>query len=330
MVDERPVSLAHSRKQGADAVDKYQGPECHGIMSEPECGLLNGCAWCLQIAAPSPSGTRAHAGLAAKGGSKRDAGGSMRRRAAARSLLDDDAQAAGQDTRVCSPWMQCTAPESLCEIRRSESACSGDGAAESSCVWCTSEARCVSMPAKGLEASKNGQCKGCDGVFDSGIRKDSCGVCGGSGVPCTSGHKFAFTRQEKIGIILALCGNVLISVSLNTQKYAHNENEKRSAGKVSYLRLKMWWVGMLLMALGETGNFLAYAYAPATVVAPLGAVSVISNCFLAHFVLKEHIGLRNLLGVFLAILGSVIIVTYAPSSDRQLTMDLLVRCLTET
>jgi len=87
---------------------------------------------------------------------------------------------------------------------------------------------------------------------------------------------------------------------------------------------------MILMAIGETGNFLAYAYAPATIVAPLGAVSVISNCFLAHFVLREHIGVRNLLGVFLAIFGSVIIVLYAPSSDQQLTMDLLVQYMSET
>jgi hypothetical protein len=34
---------------------------------------------------------------------------------------------------------------------------------------------------------------------------------------------------------------------------------------------------MALMFVGEAGNFLAYAYAPATLVAPLGAVSVISN-----------------------------------------------------
>ena len=79
-------------------------------------------------------------------------------------------------------------------------------------------------------------------------------------------------------------------MSLNTQKYAHNANEARGTAKVSYLRLKLWWIGMGLMALGETGNFLAYAYAPATVVAPLGAVSVISNCFLARFVLGEHHG----------------------------------------
>jgi len=57
----------------------------------------------------------------------------------------------------------------------------------------------------------------------------------------------------QIGIVLALSGNVLISVSLNTQKYAHNQNEARGAGKQSYLKLKLWWAGMTLMAVGEVG-----------------------------------------------------------------------------
>jgi len=185
------------------------------------------------------------------------------------------------------------------------------------------------MSAKGLEASKNAQCKGCDGTFDSAVKIDSCGTCGGTNSTCHGSHALTFTRQEQIGIVLALSGNVLISVSLNMQKYAHNQNEARGVAKQSYLKLKLWWVGMTLMAIGETGNFLAYAYAPATIVAPLGAVSVVSNCFLAHFVLKEHIGMRNILGVCLAIVGSIIIVLYAPSSDQQLTMDVLVQYMTE-
>jgi drug/metabolite transporter (DMT)-like permease len=177
------------------------------------------------------------------------------------------------------------------------------------------------VSAKGLEASRNAQCKGCDGQFDSGRgANSSCPE-----VSESAAHAFTLSRTEKIGVVLALSGNVLISVSLNTQKYAHNQNEMRGAAKLSYLKLKLWWIGLALMAVGETGNFLAYAYAPATVVAPLGAVSVVSNCFLASWFLKEHIGMRNIIGVCLAIVGSVIIVLYAPSSDRQLTMDVLVQ-----
>lgn len=47
-------------------------------------------------------------------------------------------------------------------------------------------------------------------------------------------------------------------------------------------------------------------------------------------VLHTQIGLRNLLGVCLAIVGSVIIVLYAPSSNQQLTMQLLEQYMTET
>jgi hypothetical protein len=43
-------------------------------------------------------------------------------------------------------------------------------------------------------------------------------------------------RQESIGIALALCGNMLISVSLNLQKYAHNRESQSFPWKMSWLR----------------------------------------------------------------------------------------------
>jgi hypothetical protein len=37
----------------------------------------------------------------------------------------------------------------------------------------------------------------------------------------------------------------------------------------------MWWAGTTTMVFGEIANFLAYSYAPAILVTPLGAVSVL-------------------------------------------------------
>jgi drug/metabolite transporter (DMT)-like permease len=164
---------------------------------------------------------------------------------------------------------------------------------------------------------------GCDGVPGSGKVLDACGVCDGKDDTCV-----VWSDQHFIGIMLSLMGNMLISFSLNCQKYAHNMNAKR-AQPIPYQKMRLWWVGLGMMALGETGNFLAYAYAPATLVAPLGAVTVISNSLLAHFLLKEPWSLRNGLGCFLAVAGSIMIVTFAPSSKVQLTMDRLVRYMTE-
>lgn len=39
-----------------------------------------------------------------------------------------------------------------------------------------------------------------------------------------------------------------------------------------YLRSKLWWLGQLLITVGEGGNFVSYGFAPASVVAPLGTV----------------------------------------------------------
>ena len=37
----------------------------------------------------------------------------------------------------------------------------------------------------------------------------------------------------------------------------------------------MWWVGLITMVVGEAANFSAYAFAPAILVTPLGALSVL-------------------------------------------------------
>lgn len=39
------------------------------------------------------------------------------------------------------------------------------------------------------------------------------------------------------------------------------------------------WSGFILMNIGETGNFISYAFAPASVVAPLGTVSAFCQLF---------------------------------------------------
>lgn len=49
-------------------------------------------------------------------------------------------------------------------------------------------------------------------------------------------------------------------------------------GGYSYLREPLWWVGLLTMVVGEVANFAAYAYAPAILVTPLGALSILIRC----------------------------------------------------
>ncbi|CAG8388770.1 unnamed protein product [Penicillium salamii] len=185
-----------------------------------------------------------------------------------------------------------------------------------------------------------------------------------------------------IGIITALCGNVLISLALNIQRYAHiriarefeqdksrvAENGNNSAeslrrgrspgqyqdsedefepyrdddhegrnstsssrgsaysfegkegtdGRKSYLKSPYWWVGIILMVVGEMGNFMAYGFAPASIVSPLGVVALISNCIIAPCLLKEQFRKRDLWGVLVSVAGAVIVVLSAKSSEEQI------------
>ena len=93
-----------------------------------------------------------------------------------------------------------------------------------------------------------------------------------------------------IGIVICICGNVIISFALNLQRLAHERIQRKLVTKQKqqsqgpenngtrqhsattakiddhlhtyyegtlYLKSSLWWTGLVLMAIGETGNFVA-------------------------------------------------------------------------
>lgn len=68
--------------------------------------------------------------------------------------------------------------------------------------------------------------------------------------------------------------------------------------------------------MGEGANFAAYAFAPASLVTPLGALSVLVTAVLASKFLNERLNLLGKLGCFLCIVGSTVIVLHSPKSEE--------------
>lgn len=50
---------------------------------------------------------------------------------------------------------------------------------------------------------------------------------------------------------------------------------RNASDDMAYLKNPIWWMGMATMVVGEVANFAAYTFAPAILVTPLGALSVI-------------------------------------------------------
>ncbi|XP_061804807.2 NIPA-like protein 2 [Nerophis lumbriciformis] len=124
-----------------------------------------------------------------------------------------------------------------------------------------------------------------------------------------------------LGIIISICGNVLISISLNIQKYAHVRQCQR--GSKPYYTSVVWWGGVLLMGVGELGNFAAYGFAPASLIAPLGCVAVIASAFISVIFLKETVRVSDVVGGTLAITGTYVLVTFAPHTSTHITAHLV-------
>ncbi|KAE8625658.1 hypothetical protein XENTR_v10006353 [Xenopus tropicalis] len=70
------------------------------------------------------------------------------------------------------------------------------------------------------------------------------------------------------------------------------------------------------MGAGEVANFAAYAFAPATLVTPLGALSVLVSAILSSYFLNEKLNLHGKIGCLLSILGSTVMVIHAPQEEE--------------
>lgn len=118
------------------------------------------------------------------------------------------------------------------------------------------------------------------------------------------------------GLILAMASSAFIGSSFILKKKglkrAADSGTRAGVGGYTYLLEPLWWAGMVLMIVGEVANFVAYVYAPAVLVTPLGALSIIISAILAHFMLKERLQKMGVLGCVSCIVGSVVIVIHAP------------------
>jgi len=106
-----------------------------------------------------------------------------------------------------------------------------------------------------------------------------------------------------------------------SERHGQDEEEEQRKGEKSYLKSPWWWLGISLMTVGECGNFLAYGFAPASIVSPLGVVALVSNCLIAPLLLHERFRKRDGLGVLIAVAGCITVVLSASGSNPKLDAD---------
>lgn len=91
---------------------------------------------------------------------------------------------------------------------------------------------------------------------------------------------------------------------------------RAAQGGYGYLKEWLWWSGFLTMGLGELCNFTAYGFVPATLVTPLGALSVLVSAVMAAYFLDEKLNTIGKIGCALTAIGSTVMVIHAPKEGE--------------
>ncbi|XP_075446688.1 magnesium transporter NIPA2 [Ascaphus truei] len=129
-----------------------------------------------------------------------------------------------------------------------------------------------------------------------------------------------------IGLTLAISSSLFIGGSFILKKkgllrLARKGSMRAGQGGHAYLKEGLWWAGLLSMGAGEVANFAAYAFAPATLVTPLGALSVLVSAILSSYFLSEKLNLHGKIGCLLSILGSTVMVIHSPKEEEIETLN---------
>ncbi|XP_028322148.1 magnesium transporter NIPA3-like isoform X3 [Gouania willdenowi] len=148
----------------------------------------------------------------------------------------------------------------------------------------------------------------------------------------TSDVRSERTYNPWIGLTLALLSAVLIGSSVILKKKALLRLLKKGStragdGGHGYLKDWLWWSGLLTMGSGEVCNFVAYMFAPATLVTPLGALSVLISAVLSSYLLGELLNVVGKLGCLICILGSILLVIHAPQEQEVTSLEEMTKML---
>ena len=112
-----------------------------------------------------------------------------------------------------------------------------------------------------------------------------------------------------IGVFMGIAASVLTCLGMTLQ-----QSSLMSPGEdVPVWKQQRWLVGMGSIVVGSLVDFMSFGLAPQSLLAPLAALTLIWNLFLARQYLGEEFGSIELKATAMIFLGTVLVVIFAVS-----------------
>ncbi|KAF3397445.1 putative magnesium transporter NIPA7 [Talaromyces pinophilus] len=134
----------------------------------------------------------------------------------------------------------------------------------------------------------------------------------------------ATAHDKFVGLTLAVLASVAIGSSYVITKKSLIQSSDRhgyDGDGFRYIQNPLWWCGTITLVVGELMNTAAYAFAPAVLVTPLGALSVLIGAVLGAYFLDEELNTVGRVGCANCLLGSILLVLHAPADREIHTID---------
>ena len=114
-----------------------------------------------------------------------------------------------------------------------------------------------------------------------------------------------------IGVSLTFTARIITNFGLQIQKHAHTKIQLSGIAK-KYIFDPLWIFGLILQVTGGLSDFFALSFAPQSVVAPIGSVSLMINMCLTPVIQHEKVAIKTVLITLCVALGTVITVIFSP------------------
>lgn len=121
-----------------------------------------------------------------------------------------------------------------------------------------------------------------------------------------------------VGAIVGAIGSIASNLGVNIQKYAFMQDEKKGI-KRPFVCMPGWWLGIVAVITGAIFDFVALGFAAQSIVAPIGAVTLVANVIFASCWLGEKFSKWDFLGTTMILVGSTLAVCFGDHSQNTYT-----------
>ena len=99
---------------------------------------------------------------------------------------------------------------------------------------------------------------------------------------------------------------------------------QKKLGMSGLFKNPRWMLGFIVFFFGNILNVIALQFAPQSLVAPLGSISLVVNVIIAPWLNNEQWGYRDIVGVILIVGGSSMVVAFAGSNQHDYCLSVLL------